>query len=60
MAQETASMNDGRAIPQLGLVVDAYTTTQDVEAALDAGVAHIRAWAYSSLSRAEHLGSRAL
>jgi hypothetical protein len=43
MAQEAGSMNDGHAIPKLGLVVDALTTTRDVEAALDAGVAHIRA-----------------
>jgi hypothetical protein len=41
MAQETTSINDGCAIPQLGLVVDAHTTTRDMENALDAGVAHI-------------------
>jgi hypothetical protein len=49
MAQETASMNDERVILKLGLVVDAHTTTQDVEAALDAGLAHIRARVVTAL-----------
>jgi hypothetical protein len=42
-------MNDGLAIPKLGLVADTQTTTREVENALDAGVAHIRARVVTAL-----------